>query len=132
MMAHGDETDDSHLGGRFHPGCGIVPCVLAAAQLKPANGEPDKAPSFVEFCDEAIAAATVLYGECSDNVVRVANAFAAVGLVKNDFTCDGYLGACVDVIEIDFTLTPEDCLNDPNFDPNGGWQDAVDYSNIII
>jgi 2-methylcitrate dehydratase PrpD len=38
MMAHGDETDDSHLGGRFHPGCGIVPCVLAAAQLKPANG----------------------------------------------------------------------------------------------
>jgi len=38
MMAHGDETDDSHLGGRFHPGCGIVPCVLAAAQLKPSNG----------------------------------------------------------------------------------------------
>ena len=33
MMAHGDETDDSHLGGRFHPGCGIVPCVLAARAL---------------------------------------------------------------------------------------------------
>ena len=38
MMAHGDETDDSHLGGRFHPGCGIVPCVLAAAQLQAASG----------------------------------------------------------------------------------------------
>src|SRR6185369_14669049 len=24
MAAHGDETDDSHLRGRFHPGCGIV------------------------------------------------------------------------------------------------------------
>ena len=28
MMAHADETDDSHLGGRFHPGCGIVPARL--------------------------------------------------------------------------------------------------------
>jgi 2-methylcitrate dehydratase PrpD len=33
MSAHADETDDSHLGGRFHPGCGIVPAALAAAEL---------------------------------------------------------------------------------------------------
>ena len=38
MMAHGDETDDSHLGGRFHPGCGIIPCVLAAAEISGASG----------------------------------------------------------------------------------------------
>ena len=33
MAAHGDETDDSHLRGRFHPGCGIVPAALATAEL---------------------------------------------------------------------------------------------------
>lgn len=38
MMGHGDETDDSHLGGRFHPGCGIVPCVLAAAEMRGSSG----------------------------------------------------------------------------------------------
>lgn len=29
MCAHADETDDSHLGGRFHPGCAVVPAALA-------------------------------------------------------------------------------------------------------
>ncbi|HEY8368576.1 MAG TPA: MmgE/PrpD family protein [Thermodesulfobacteriota bacterium] len=38
MMGHADETDDSHLGGRFHPGCGIVPGALAAAELARQNG----------------------------------------------------------------------------------------------
>lgn len=38
MMAHADETDDSHLRGRFHPGCGIVPAALAAAQASNATG----------------------------------------------------------------------------------------------
>jgi 2-methylcitrate dehydratase PrpD len=32
MMAHADETDDSHLAGLFHPGCGIVPAALAIAE----------------------------------------------------------------------------------------------------
>src|SRR5215468_11261758 len=39
MSAHADETDDSHLGGRFHPGCGIVPAALAVAELKECSGE---------------------------------------------------------------------------------------------
>lgn len=38
MAAHGDETDDSHLRGRFHPGCSIVPAALAAAELFGASG----------------------------------------------------------------------------------------------
>jgi 2-methylcitrate dehydratase PrpD len=38
IMAHADETDDSHLGGRFHPGCGIVPAALAAAEITGADG----------------------------------------------------------------------------------------------
>jgi 2-methylcitrate dehydratase PrpD len=36
VMAHADETDDSHLVGRFHPGCGIVPAALAA-RLDPVS-----------------------------------------------------------------------------------------------
>jgi 2-methylcitrate dehydratase PrpD len=34
MSAHADETDDSHLAGRFHPGCGIVPAALALAETE--------------------------------------------------------------------------------------------------
>jgi 2-methylcitrate dehydratase PrpD len=38
MCAHADETDDSHLGGRFHPGCAVVPAALAAAELADRDG----------------------------------------------------------------------------------------------
>jgi 2-methylcitrate dehydratase PrpD len=38
MAAHGDETDDSHLRGRFHPGCGIVPAALATAEFADRSG----------------------------------------------------------------------------------------------
>ena len=38
MSAHADETDDSHLGGRFHPGCAVVPAALATAQLFTRDG----------------------------------------------------------------------------------------------
>src|SRR6267378_6351860 len=38
MAAHADETDDSHLGGRFHPGCGIVPAAFAVAEQQDRSG----------------------------------------------------------------------------------------------
>jgi 2-methylcitrate dehydratase PrpD len=38
MMGHADETDDSHLGGRFHPGCAIVPAALAVAEQQKSSG----------------------------------------------------------------------------------------------
>ena len=38
LAAHADETDDSHLGGRFHPGCAIIPAALAAAETNSASG----------------------------------------------------------------------------------------------
>jgi 2-methylcitrate dehydratase PrpD len=38
MMGHADETDDSHLGGRFHPGCGIVAAALAASEISGQSG----------------------------------------------------------------------------------------------
>ena len=32
MMAHADETDDSHNESRSHPGCAVVPAALAAGR----------------------------------------------------------------------------------------------------
>ena len=39
MAAHADETDDSHVFGRFHPGCAIVPAAFAVAEATDANSE---------------------------------------------------------------------------------------------
>jgi len=38
MSAHADETDDSHQGGLFHPGCTIVPAAWAIAELERRSG----------------------------------------------------------------------------------------------
>jgi 2-methylcitrate dehydratase PrpD len=38
MLAHADETDDSHAGSLTHPGCGIVPAALAMAERERRNG----------------------------------------------------------------------------------------------
>ncbi len=39
MMGHADETDNSHLAGLFHPGCGIVPAALAVAEQAGLGGQ---------------------------------------------------------------------------------------------
>jgi 2-methylcitrate dehydratase PrpD len=39
MLAHADETDDSHAPSRNHPGCAVVPAALAAAEVQHASGE---------------------------------------------------------------------------------------------
>ena len=39
MMAHADETDDSHVPAQAHPGCGVVPAALAIAERDQRNGE---------------------------------------------------------------------------------------------
>jgi 2-methylcitrate dehydratase PrpD len=38
MLAHSDETDDSHAPSQFHPGCSIVPAALAMAERQGASG----------------------------------------------------------------------------------------------
>ncbi len=38
MLAHADETDDSHQKSLTHPGCGIVPAALAMAERGAASG----------------------------------------------------------------------------------------------
>ncbi|MFT5538621.1 MAG: 2-methylcitrate dehydratase PrpD [Alphaproteobacteria bacterium] len=39
MMAHADETDDSHLRARAHIGCSVVPAALAMAEKKGRSGD---------------------------------------------------------------------------------------------
>src|SRR6266404_8956984 len=38
MLAHADETNDSHAPSLTHPGCGIVPAALAMAERERQNG----------------------------------------------------------------------------------------------
>jgi 2-methylcitrate dehydratase PrpD len=38
MLAHADETDDSHAPSLTHPGCGIVPAALAMAERQGRDG----------------------------------------------------------------------------------------------
>jgi 2-methylcitrate dehydratase PrpD len=38
MLAHSDETDDSHAPSLSHPGCGTVPAALAMAEREASNG----------------------------------------------------------------------------------------------
>jgi 2-methylcitrate dehydratase PrpD len=38
MLAHADETDDSHAASLTHPGCGIIPAALAMAEREHATG----------------------------------------------------------------------------------------------
>src|SRR5882724_2679770 len=38
VMAHADETDDSHNESRSHPGCSVVPAALAAGEISGIDG----------------------------------------------------------------------------------------------
>lgn len=39
MLAHADETDDSHAPSRTHPGCAVIPAALAVAESVRASGK---------------------------------------------------------------------------------------------
>jgi 2-methylcitrate dehydratase PrpD len=38
ILAHADETDDSHAPSQSHPGCAVIPAALACAERFQANG----------------------------------------------------------------------------------------------
>src|SRR5258705_9376431 len=38
MLAHSDETDDSHPGSQSHPGCAVIPAALAVGELFGISG----------------------------------------------------------------------------------------------
>lgn len=39
MMAHADETDDTHVSSHTHPGCAVVPAALAIAERAGTDGK---------------------------------------------------------------------------------------------
>jgi 2-methylcitrate dehydratase PrpD len=39
MLAHTDETDDSHAPSQSHPGCAVIPAALAVAEKFDLDGE---------------------------------------------------------------------------------------------
>lgn len=39
MLAHSDETDDSHAPSHSHPGCAVIPAALAAGEFYHISGE---------------------------------------------------------------------------------------------
>jgi len=39
MLAHADETDDTHFESRTHPGCAIIPATLAMAEKENSDGK---------------------------------------------------------------------------------------------
>ncbi len=39
MLAHADETDDTHFASRTHPGCAIIPAALAMAEKENSDGK---------------------------------------------------------------------------------------------
>jgi 2-methylcitrate dehydratase PrpD len=39
MLAHADETDDTHFASRTHPGCAIIPAALAMAEKEDSDGK---------------------------------------------------------------------------------------------
>ena len=39
MLAHADETDDSHAPSRTHPGCAVIPAAVSIAESVRASGE---------------------------------------------------------------------------------------------
>jgi hypothetical protein len=39
MLAHADETDDSHAASRTHPGCAVIPAALSVGESVRASGE---------------------------------------------------------------------------------------------
>ena len=45
MLAHADETDDSHAPSRTHPGCAVIPAALAAAERAAPAANGSCAPS---------------------------------------------------------------------------------------
>src|SRR5258708_32592604 len=39
MLAHSDETDDSHPGSQSHPGCAVIPAALAVGEQFAISGK---------------------------------------------------------------------------------------------
>jgi len=80
MLAHADETDDSHAPSRTHPGCAVIPAALAVAESTHASGE------------KFLRAVVLGYDVCARvNYALGADAFAAASRSTHSF--GGVFGA---------------------------------------
>jgi len=80
MLAHADETDDSHAPSRTHPGCAVIPAALASAERMHAPGE------------KFLRAVVLGYDVCARlNYALGAEAFAAASRSTHSF--GGVFGA---------------------------------------
>src|SRR5215207_229916 len=80
MLAHADETDDSHAPSRTHPGCAVIPAALAIAERMHAPGE------------KFLRAVVLGYDVCARlNYALGAEAFAAASRSTHSF--GGVFGA---------------------------------------
>src|SRR4051794_34039407 len=74
MLAHADETDDSHAPSRNHPGCAVIPAALAVAESVHASG------------DDLIRAVVLGYDVAARlNYALGADAFAAASRSSHSF-----------------------------------------------
>jgi 2-methylcitrate dehydratase PrpD len=74
MLAHADETDDSHAPSRTHPGCAVIPAALAIAERMHASGE------------QFLSAVVLGYDVCARlNYALGAEAFAAASRSTHSF-----------------------------------------------
>lgn len=80
MLAHADETDDSHAPSLTHPGCSVVPAALAMAEAMNASG------------DEFLRAVTVGYDVCTrTNLAITADVLKATQ--RSTYSISGTFGA---------------------------------------
>ncbi len=80
MLAHADETDDSHAPSRTHPGCAVVPAALAVAERNQSSGE------------RFVRAVVLGYDVCARvNEALGADGFAAAG--RSTHSVGGTFGA---------------------------------------
>jgi 2-methylcitrate dehydratase PrpD len=82
MLAHADETDDSHAQSRTHPGCAIIPAALSIAERVHASGE------------QFVRAVVLGYDVCA----RVSEALGAEGFAaaaRSTHSVGGVFGAGV-------------------------------------
>jgi 2-methylcitrate dehydratase PrpD len=80
MLAHADETDDSHAPSRTHPGCAVIPAALAAAEHRHAGGQ------------EFVRAVVLGYDICTRvNLALGADALAAAS--RSTHSIGGVFGA---------------------------------------
>lgn len=93
MLAHADETDDSHAPSLTHPGCAIVPAALAMAERENASGT-------------ALLRAVTLGYDISSRMSPALGGYAVAGAGRDTHalgTLFGAAAACGSLVRLDQT-----------------------------